>query len=153
TVGNALVNLLIGFILLMILFTAFVHAPGIGALYMLARLGIQFLLIIGLVLVLSCANVLFRDVSYMVDVVILFGFYATPVFYPPSLVLENAPRWYPLYMLNPMAGLLTAYRDALWHNAIVDWSLLISPVLWAVGSIMFGVWWFRRNAPLFADNL
>lgn len=153
TVGNAMVNLAIGFVLLMILFTLLVQPPGIGALYMIALMSIQLAMTVGLVLLLSCANVLFRDVSYMVEVAILFGFYGTPVFYPPSLVAENAPGWYALYMLNPMAGLLTTYRDVLWHNTLSDWTLLVSPVVCAVLFLGLGLWWFRRNSPEFSDYL
>lgn len=152
-VGNSIVNLVIGLILLLILFSIFVHVPGIGALYMLGLLGIQFAIVIGLVLALSCANVMFRDVSYMVDVLILFGFYATPVFYPPSLVLENAPGLYSLYMVNPMACLLTAYREVLWHDTLPEVSLLVSPIVCAIVFLGFGLWWFRRNAPLMSDHL
>jgi len=151
-IGNGLVNFLIGYGLTLTLFTVLVQAPGVGAVYLLAVFVIQIALMVGLTLILSCANVFFRDVSYMVDAAILFGFYATPVFYPPEMVAAEMPQLYGLYMLNPMAALLTSYRDLLWFNTLTQPSLLLSPILCATAMLTLGTWLFRRNAPVFADN-
>jgi lipopolysaccharide transport system permease protein len=52
-------------------------------------LGVLILLIIftiGCALLLSCANLFFRDVKYIVQVVLNFGVFATPVFFEPQML-------------------------------------------------------------------
>jgi ABC-type polysaccharide/polyol phosphate export permease len=61
------------------------------------------LLTITAALVLSCANLFFRDVKYIVQVILTFGIFFTPVFYEPELL---GPLGCKLMMLNPIAPLL-----------------------------------------------
>jgi lipopolysaccharide transport system permease protein len=152
-VGNALVNFFIGYLVLLVFFTALVGIPGFGALWLLAVFLIQLALVAGLALILSCAHVFFRDVGHIIDVAVLFGFYATPIFYPPEFVRDRFEALYPFYMLNPMAGLVTAYRDLLWFNTLRQPSMLIVPLVSAVLALAVGTWLFRRNAPFLSDNL
>ena len=51
-------------------------------------------------LLLSCANLFFRDVKYIVQVLLTFGIFFTPVFFEPAML---GPRGAPLIMLNPLA--------------------------------------------------
>lgn len=71
----------------------------------------------GLALFLSCANVFFRDVKYIVQVIVAFGIFFTPVFYEPQLF---GPTGSVLMMLNPMAPLLEGLRLAVveHHNLL-----------------------------------
>ena len=39
--------------------------------------------------------------------------YATPVVYPLSLVKERWPKLYPLFLLNPMTGIVEGFRWAI----------------------------------------
>ncbi|MCX5757890.1 MAG: hypothetical protein NTU83_05180 [Candidatus Hydrogenedentes bacterium] len=90
----------------------------------------------------------------MVDVVLTFGFYATPIFYPLQMVstrLNNS--LFNIYMLNPMANLVTAYRQALLDNSFPDTLLLVRPAIAAIILLLIGAVVFRRNAPTFADYL
>jgi len=50
---------------------------------------VQLLLIIGASLILSAANVFFRDVENVLDVVLMIWMYLTPIVYPPELVPEH----------------------------------------------------------------
>ena len=152
-VGNALVNFLIGFVLLFILFSLLVHVSVLGALLMLGMFIVEVVLVIGLALLLACAHVFYRDVGYIVEVATLFGFYATPVFYAPEHVKDHFPVLYRVYMLNPMAALVTCYRDLLWYGRLLEPSLLVGPIVFALLALAVGAWWFRRNAPQFSDNL
>jgi len=64
-------------------------------------------------LVLSCANVFFRDVKYIVQVLLTFGVFFTPVFYEPQLF---GPVGAELMMLNPLAPLLEGLRLTIIDN-------------------------------------
>lgn len=74
----------------------------------------QALLLIGFSFFLSASHVTVRDVGVILEVVLLAWFYLCPVFYPPSLVLDQAPSWFSaVYFINPMATLMVIYRVAL----------------------------------------
>lgn len=72
-------------------------------------------------LLLSCANLFFRDVKYIVQVVLTFGIFFTPVFFEPAML---GPRWAPLMMLNPLSPLLEGFR-----LAVVEGHSLLTPLI------------------------
>ena len=155
-VVNCLVNLVIGFVTLLVVLCALrgISALGVGLLYVPFLFMIQFAMVIGLALLLSALNVYYRDVAYMIDVMLAFGFYATPIFYPPSMVSDRLGAVaFQIYMLNPMANLITAYREALLDNHFAEPLLWIRPLAFACVVVLAGAYVFRRNAPTFADHL
>ncbi len=151
---DRMVNLLIGFVLLLIIHKCFGGTFGMSIIWLPVIFAIQFVIIIGMSLILSSAYVFFRDVEQLVEVVLMFGFYATPIFYELSMVrgrLALHPWLYKLYLANPMAGLITAYRQALLDGNTPDLALLAWPAAFAVISLVCGALLFRRNASKYAD--
>jgi ABC-type polysaccharide/polyol phosphate export permease len=156
SVGNCLVNLIIGFAVLLVVHAVLGGELGWSLIYFPAVFLIQFLLVAGLALLLACLNVYFRDVGYMVGVAMIFGFYASPIFYTLDMVrsrIDPASWTFRLYMLNPMVGLITAYREILFENRFPDGTLLYWPCLAALGCFIVGAVVFRRHAPVLADFL
>ncbi|MBI2425950.1 MAG: ABC transporter permease [Candidatus Hydrogenedentes bacterium] len=157
--GYPLVNCSIGFLLLVALHLFFGGALSLALLWLPAIFGIQLLLVIGLGFFLSCTNVIYRDVGYIVGVALLFGFYASPIFYELPAVLQatesgNMPSWMAYaYLMNPLAELFTAYRQILFESRFPDWSMLIWPVLCACGALLIGVITFRKQAATLSDHL
>lgn len=150
-----LVQLGIGFLLLLAAHVLLGGSLGVSLVYFPVLFGIQFLMTLGLALFLACGHVHFRDVGNLVNVLLLFGFYATPVFYPLELVRNTGlPAWLvTAYMANPMAGMLTAYRQVLFEQRFPDLSLLAWPVCCAVAAVLLGTWVFRRHAATMSDYL
>jgi lipopolysaccharide transport system permease protein len=85
--------------------------PG---LFLLTVLNALFLSIL-----LSVANLFFRDVKYIVEVVLNFAIFFTPVFYDAKL----AGKWTWIIMLNPVAPLLEGFNSTIvLHQApALDW--------------------------------
>ena len=155
-VAYPLVNLAIGFVLLVAVNFFFGGMPSLAWTGLLPILIIQLVFVTGLALLCSCGQVHFQDVGYMVEVLLLFGFYASPVFYPIEFVLGNQelPELVKqLYMLNPMAGLLASYRMVFFDHAFPPVSLLLWPAAVALISFLVGATLFRRHAPTFSDRL
>lgn len=115
-------------------------------------------------LFLSCANLFYRDVKYIVQIVLMFGIFFTPVFFEPSML---GPRGAHLAMLNPMTGILEGLRisivagqdltqpiTTLVHGVETPvwepWELVYSAV-WAIGGLIGATAMFRRLQPLFAE--
>jgi lipopolysaccharide transport system permease protein len=96
---------------------------------------------------LSALNVQYRDVQHAVPFLIQLWMYATPVVYPSSLVPD---RWRLLFALNPMAGVIEAYRSAALGRPI-DWSTLAVSLAVVVVVTVIGAWQFRRMERRFAD--
>jgi lipopolysaccharide transport system permease protein len=102
------------------------------------------------VLFLSALNVTYRDVRHAVPLMVQVWMFATPIIYPLSIVPE---RMRPLYLLNPMAGIVDGYRRVVLHGTAPD---LQAVVLAAGVSVVLGVLGYRYfiwSASRFADIL
>ncbi len=81
-----------------------------NALYAIPIVFIMTMLITGMALVLSAAQVRFRDIGMALPLLLQIWMFATPVVYPLSAVPE---RFRSLYMLNPMVGVIENFRRVL----------------------------------------
>lgn len=112
---------------------------------------------LALALLLSAANVYFRDTQHLVGVGLSAWFFVSPVMYNLALLerWSAARPWLVrLYALNPLAPILTAYRAALLPGAAFPWNgwMLTGLVLpWALLLVAAAV--FRRAQRNFADWL
>lgn len=155
-IGVAAVTLLLPFIGLK-LSAALLWVPVLALLL--------FLITIVAGLVTSCANLFFRDVKYIVQVLLTFGIFLTPVFFEPVMLGPIGGR---LMMLNPISPLIEGFRLAIieGHNLLVPlvvanrrgvevlswtpWYLVYSAV-WALGGLVVSMRVFRRSAVVFAE--
>jgi ABC-type polysaccharide/polyol phosphate export permease len=80
-------------------------------------------------LLVSCANLFFRDVKYVVQLLVTFGVFFTPVFYDPEAL---GARWLPLVMANPLAPVLQGLR-----LAVVRGHDLLAPLTGADGAVVW----------------
>ena len=110
---------------------------------------IQVLTVLGAGLTLAALNAQYRDVKHIMVFLSQIWMLATPVIYPASRVPVWARDW---LFLNPMAGVVTAYRAAL-QNTPVDWLLLGQSLAVALLGAVFGVWFFRRRETYLVDIL
>jgi lipopolysaccharide transport system permease protein len=116
-------------------------------LYLPLILAMQMALALGLGLAGGALNVFYRDIRHLVALGLQIWLYASPIIYPVSAVPE---QFRPIYFLNPMAGILTAYRDVLLYQQAPGayfWPAIIISLLVLAG----GYWLFRRIEPRFAD--
>ena len=118
-----------------------------GLLFIPVILAIQIMLVLGLGLATAAANVFYRDVQSLLALGIQLWFYASPIIYPVTMVPEKLR---PFYFLNPMAGILEAYRDVLLNGRLPGLYLLPSMVVSFIVFIV-GYWFFKRVEILFAD--
>lgn len=97
---------------------------------------------------LAALNVEYRDIRYTVPFLIQLWLFASPVIYPSTVVPERF-QW--LFSLNPMAGLLKAFRAALLGHQPLDWSSLAVSAGVIVVLLVSGLLYFRRMERSFAD--
>lgn len=115
-----------------------------------------FILSLSLGFILSATFVKYRDVSFVWEVILQAGFYATPIIYPLSLLIEKYQK---LLLLSPMAQII---QDARWalvsHQAITGWSILrfryaIIPILLICIFVIVAVPYFKKESRFFGENI
>ncbi len=109
---------------------------------------IQVCFVIGLILVLSPLNVFYRDIGLAIPLLVQIWMFATPIIYPLSIVPE---RFRALYALNPMAGIIDAYRQLILHNRLPDMTSLAIAAAVAVTTFVAGLLYFKRVEFKLAD--
>jgi ABC-type polysaccharide/polyol phosphate export permease len=167
---SAVLSNLINFLLACLVLVVFLYIAGIGltayALWVPVLLFTQMLFMLGLVLILSTVNVFYRDVTMILDVILLAWFFLTPVIYPlewlstrqtvmgisfePAVIM----RW-----VNPMASIIDGYRTVLWGTPQSSGPVSMDPVYLArtfvTGAIIFiiGYLLFARFQHIFPEKL
>jgi lipopolysaccharide transport system permease protein len=141
--------------------------PFLGAQLSAALLWVPVLLLMliaitsAAALFLSAANLFFRDVKYIVQVVLTFGIFFTPVFFEP-VMFGPTGSW--IIMLNPLTPVLEGLRlaivegNGLWQttidaNGALEWSpwVLIYGGTWAVFGLLGASILFHRLERYFAE--
>ena len=132
-------------VLLIVYYQVPINPPGWLSLPII--LIIQMALISGLGFTTSALSVFSRDIQPLLTLGLQLWFYASPIIYPVSVVPE---RFRTLYFLNPMAGILEAYRDVLIRGVLPGEYLIISAIE-SLLILVIGYWFFKRVEPVFAD--
>lgn len=107
-----------------------------------------FIVAVGCGLWLSALNVEYRDFQYVIPFLVQIWMFVTPVIYPVTLFPEKY-RW--LLSLNPMGGIIGAFRTATLGHQPINWDLLF--ISSGVGFLIFftGLLYFRKVERSFAD--
>jgi homopolymeric O-antigen transport system permease protein len=123
--------------------------PARTAVLLLPLAALTALAATGIGMWLAALNVRYRDVQYAIPFLMQLWMFATPVVYPTSLVPAG---WQPLFALNPMTGIIDAYRAAVLGTAL-DWPSLGISALSAAVLAALGAWQFHRMEQSFADQV
>ena len=153
---NFLLSLLVLFVLLLLFRVDF--SPWIWLLPIVILLHSAFIL--GLTLILSTLNVFYRDTLMVMDVVMLAWFFLTPVVYS----IQMLPQQYTVmgttfdvqrlvYILNPMASIISTYRDLLYWGYRTDFDFFVRTAITAFLILGFGYWFFRKYSHRFGEEV
>ncbi len=148
--GSALVNNLLLFVAILAVFALLGHQPGWSALWLPALIALNVMLGAGLGLVLGVFNVFMRDVGQVVPIVLQFWFWFTPIVYMPNVITGRYKEW---LLLNPMTPLVNAYQNILVFGAEPKWTPLTGTAIFAIVSLIFALFLFRKASPEMADAL
>ncbi len=111
---------------------------------------VQFTLILGLGYIAAAVYVTFRDTQYLLGILLLLGFYLTPVFYDISSL---PPKIQAVYQLNPMTILLEAYRSILLEGQLFNLGSMLVLGFVSAGLLWLGHSVFTRASYRFAEEL
>jgi lipopolysaccharide transport system permease protein len=121
---------------------------GLSLLWVLPVLAVQVVFTFGLICVTSAAHVHFRDVGHGLPLLMQLWMFASPVAYPMTVVPASLR---PIYLLNPMAGIIESYRRVILHGETPDLASLGVSVSLALVLLSVGYLWFKRAERTFAD--
>jgi ABC-type polysaccharide/polyol phosphate export permease len=121
---------------------------------------LQLCFVTGVALLISTLNVFYRDTKVIMEVAIMAWFFVTPVFYPIDILPRNwafqgltidIHRW--TRILNPIASLISAYRDVLFYGRRVGLDFLARTAVTVVAVLIVGYVVFYRYSKLFGEEV
>lgn len=150
-VMSCFVNMLLSFVVIF----AVIIVTGFGInfkalLFLPLIMLIEFLLALGFTLITSASTVYIRDLQHILAIVGMGWMYLTPVVYPASMVPD---KYRPLFNLNPMAPIVTAYRDILYYKQIPRMTTLVQASFMGIILIVVGIIMFNKLQRGFAEEL
>jgi len=114
--------------------------------------GVLLMFVVGVGLLCSAFNVVFRDMRYLVESALTVMFWLSPVFYTLPIVHKSFPRWlFALYLLNPLAGCIDALRRVVLENKLPDIPSFSVAVVVSLVTLITGFAVFGRLQRQFAD--
>ena len=155
TILVCLVDFFISLIILVVLFI--IAGQTIHWHIVLAPLFILLTLIngFGIGLYFATINVKFRDVKFIVPVILQFGMYLTPVIFSTRYYLDRLPEWlHWLFCLNPMVGAIDGFKYALFGgDSIYNMNYFIVSICVSFLFLFIGTKYFYKFERSFVDYI
>ena len=149
TVFVGLVDFIVSAVVLVALMAWYRIAPGSSLLWLPVIILVHLAFTAGVALIVSMANLFYRDVKYLFEVAITVWMFATSVVYPLSAV---GGRLGALLALNPMTPIIDAYRNVILLDTPPPAGFAVAAVLSVV--VLVGGWLsFHRAEFAFAENV
>jgi ABC-type polysaccharide/polyol phosphate export permease len=126
--------------------------PSVHSIYLLwipVIVAVLFSITLGFSLLLACANLFFRDVKYLVEVIITFGVLFTPVFYSARMM----GKWAPVILANPVSAVLESLNDVVVLHRSPDAFWFGSAALFGIAGSYLSWKIFRKAEPAFAQEI
>jgi len=149
-VGSAVVNNVLLFGAVLLIFGALGHMPGFTLLLLPLVMGVTIALALGLGLLLGVLNVFLRDIGQVVPVVLQFMYWFTPVVYMASIIPAQYRAW---LVLNPLMPIIAAYQDILLYNRVPAFAGLAGTFVLACVLLVLALVVFRKASPEMVDQL
>lgn len=109
---------------------------------------LEMILALGLAYLVACVNVIFRDTTQLVGLVLMMWMYLSPVMYALNGQPESIQT---ILLINPMGALLQADQDLIYTGHLTHPAALWGTGVWCVFVLLAGITIFKRLEPLFAE--
>lgn len=146
-----LINMLLSFIVIfgVLIFTG--HGISLEAIaYLPVVVIVEFLLALGITMLVSSVTVFLRDVEYILNILIMAWQFLSPVMYGVDLVPENIR---PVFLANPMTSILMVYRDIFYYKQVPDIRTLLLATLMGVVILVVGIFTFEKLKRHFSEEM
>lgn len=150
-VTSNLINMLLT--MLVIFAVLLVSGKGfriVALLYLPVIILIEYILALGITLIVSAVSVYFRDMEYILGIVTMAWQFLSPVLYDISMIPDHMMFW---FNFNPMTPILTAYRDILYYKQIPHMTTLLHAAVLGFVLLILGIAVFNRLKRHFAEEM
>jgi len=147
-IGTSLVDLAIALGAFVLFTYATGHSLTGEVIWFPVLLVIEIAFSIGVVLFACALNVFSRDIKLALPLGVGLLLFLTPVMYPLSAVPDRLRHW---FTLNPMTGLVGAFRDILVFGHPPALRSLVPSIIGAAVALLVGAWYFGATESRFAD--
>ncbi len=141
-VVSNVINLLLSLIPLVILVPLLRHPLHVTWFYLPVPLLALTIFTLGATFFLATANVYYRDVAHIIQVVIQVLFYVTPIIYSLDAFPEKY-RW--LFKLNPLVYLMNGFRLSVYWGMLPEYQSVLASFACAFASLYIGFTFFRKH--------
>ncbi|MBU2954466.1 ABC transporter permease [Marinobacter sp. F3R08] len=150
TAGTVLINNLVLFAAIIVIFAFLGHAPTMTIVWMPVITGVLLLFALGLGVIIGVLNVFLRDLAQVVPIVLQFLFWFTPIVYPVVIIPEDVRGF---LFFNPVYLLVNAYHDVLAYQQSPN--LFDLGILGLIGAVLLvlGLWLVRKANAEMVDKL
>lgn len=118
--------------------------------YLVPTIFIEYILALGLGMLVSCLTVYIRDLEYMLTILVMAWQFLTPVMYSISIV---PPKLLKIFNLNPMTSIIVAYRSILYYKEAPQLGTMIRALIMGLVFIVIGWFVFGKLEKRFAEEL
>jgi ABC-2 type transport system permease protein len=145
------INMLLTFVIIFVV----IIISGIGVnvsaiLFLPIIMIVEFILALGITMLVSALTVYFRDLEYILGIVSMAWMYMTPIMYSIEFVPEEIM---PIFNMNPMKPIIMAYRDILYYKQIPQLGTLLHAFLLGIAVLVVGSITFSKLKRHFAEEL
>jgi lipopolysaccharide transport system permease protein len=142
-----LVDLLVSLVIYTVILYGYGMTPSWGSLWLVFLIPMTLVATLGYGVTLAALTVFYRDFKHIVPFLVQILMFLTPVVIPVEYMTR---RWRPILALNPIFGIVSAYRSAILGTEWDRLSLAISTIS-ALAMFTFAIFYFRKTERAFAD--
>jgi lipopolysaccharide transport system permease protein len=146
-IAARLLDLSIAFSILVVLMAYYRVMPTATIIMLPFFIVLLILFSSAIVLIASAMHVKYRDIGFVLPVLIQLWMYVSPVLYSSSIIPQ---RWARLYALNPMVGIVEGFRTSILGGQF-DWFAIGISVAATVVLLIYATYAFKRLEENFAD--
>ena len=110
----------------------------------------QYILVLGMTFIFSALNVFFRDLEYILNIIVMIWFYLTPIVYEIEMIPERYRFW---FYLNPMTGIRNFYRNIVYYKRMPSFNAFGGILIYGIIMIVIGYFVFEKLQKNFAEEL
>ncbi|MDO8487508.1 MAG: ABC transporter permease [Candidatus Curtissbacteria bacterium] len=147
-IGAAFFDFLMASLIFILMMFIYKIPITLNILFVFILIPATLLFAIGISFFLSAINVLFRDIRFVVPLVLQVWLYLTPVIYSFGQIPE---KYRVLISLNPLVGLIQGFRDVTVLGKMPDLNLTVFSLVVSLAVFFLGYWFFKSKESIFAD--
>jgi len=141
------------FSFIVIIFVVLISGIGFNLkawLFLPAVMIVEYVMALGAAMVTCALTVYFRDLEYILGIVMMAWMYMTPIIYSVDMIPEKLR---PILNINPMTPVIVAYRDILYYKQIPELGNLMWALVLGILVLVIGIGVFNKLQKGFAEEL